>query len=374
MLKTTLLLTLAAATAIAGNTAVAPAKSVVPVQDDWCKSLWEVPVLYKGDGFFKEVRLIGRFHGDVYSIDSDQGHESDWEIRRLRIGAVVKLAGHLELKGEVQFDPQNDNPAYAGLTEVYIAYKPNDAFNLKVGKIATYFTHDGWISSNNLQTLERNNLSNNFWFPAKYFSGVAVSGKVDSWLYNVGVHSSDQNKEFGDFNASWFGTASLGYNFGKALGVKSAILRADFMYQDVDPAAINTRSFEQVGSLNFALDNEKWGISTDLTGGIGSGKQSDGWGFMVQPWYKITEKLEAVGRYTHLESNDPDGLRFGRYENRVVSGRGDEYDEFYAGLNYYICGHKLKLMTGLEYAEMDGGEGGGDYEGWTWTSGLRLYF
>ena len=31
-------------------------------------------------------------------------------------------------------------------------------------------------------------------------------------------------------------------------------------------------------------------------------------------------------------------------------------------------------MTGLEYAEMDGGEGGGDFEGWTWTSGLRFYF
>ena len=31
-------------------------------------------------------------------------------------------------------------------------------------------------------------------------------------------------------------------------------------------------------------------------------------------------------------------------------------------------------MTGLEYADMDGGSDGGDYSGWTLFSGLRLYF
>ncbi|MFK5923013.1 MAG: hypothetical protein QM496_12610 [Verrucomicrobiota bacterium] len=40
----------------------------------------------------------------------------------------------------------------------------------------------------------------------------------------------------------------------------------------------------------------------------------------------------------------------------------------------YLYGNKLKAMTGLEYAHMDGGSGGGNYSGWTWFNGVRLYF
>ena len=60
------------------------------------------------------------------------------------------------------------------------------------------------------------------------------------------------------------------------------------------------------------------------------------WGTQVMPYYDITDKLQAVGRYTYIESKDPNGIRFARYESRVVSGRGDKYNEVYLGLNYYF--------------------------------------
>ncbi|MBT7982723.1 MAG: hypothetical protein HN584_09155, partial [Akkermansiaceae bacterium] len=53
---------------------------------------------------------------------------------------------------------------------------------------------------------------------------------------------------------------------------------------------------------------------------------------------------------------------------------GEDYQSYYLGLNYYINDHKLKLMTGIEYADLDGGNDGGEYSGWTLFSGLRLYF
>jgi phosphate-selective porin OprO/OprP len=57
------------------------------------------------------------------------------------------------------------------------------------------------------------------------------------------------------------------------------------------------------------------------------------------------------------------------------NGLGENYQSFYLGLNYYINEHKLKLMTGVEYAEMEDDTGdGGDYNGWTVFSGLRFYF
>ena len=67
------------------------------------------------------------------------------------------------------------------------------------------------------------------------------------------------------------------------------------------------------------------------------------------PFFNVTEKLQAVGRYTYVDSAEPNGIRFGTYESRVVSGRGDEYNELYLGANYYFYGHKLKMQTGLQW-------------------------
>jgi phosphate-selective porin OprO and OprP len=247
---------------------------------------------------------------------------------------------------------------------------------MKVGKIPMVWTRDGAISSNNLQTLERNNLSNNLWFTQKYFSGMSFSGKVNNWLYYLAVASSDVNEEFGDFDASVFGVGSIGYDFSKALGAKKAVLRADYVYHDVVSTAVNTRPFEHIGSINFDYDAGKWGFAVDVSGGLGVNGQGDIWGGMIQPWYKINEQFELVGRYTHIEGEDADSVRLNsRYEGRIESGRGDQYDEFYLGLNYYICGHKLKLQTGWTYAMMeDSANNGGEYAGWSWVSGIRFSF
>ena len=80
-------------------------------------------------------------------------------------------------------------------------------------------------------------------------------------------------------------------------------------------------------------------------------------------------------RYTFVRSIDENGVRLPRYENQFVSGRGDEFQEIYLGLNWYLYGHKLKLQTGVDYAHMaDRANDGGAYNGWQWTTGLRLYW
>jgi phosphate-selective porin OprO/OprP len=76
-----------------------------------------------------------------------------------------------------------------------------------------------------------------------------------------------------------------------------------------------------------------------------------------------------------MTSEDNNGIRLNRYENVMTSGRGNEYNEAYVGLNYYICGQRLKVQTGLDYVWMkDNANDGGQYDGWTWTTGLRLSF
>jgi phosphate-selective porin OprO/OprP len=42
-------------------------------------------------------------------------------------------------------------------------------------------------------------------------------------------------------------------------------------------------------------------------------------------------------------------------------------------VNYYFYGHKLKLQSGLAFADMrDLANDGGAYSGTSWTAGLRI--
>jgi phosphate-selective porin OprO/OprP len=96
-------------------------------------------------------------------------------------------------------------------------------------------------------------------------------------------------------------------------------------------------------------------------------------GVMAMPIFNATPKLQFVGRYTWLDSDGINGLSLATYENNVVTGRGDRYTEGYVGANYYFYGHRLKLQTGIQFADMDDrANDGGAYHGTSWTTGLRI--
>jgi len=319
--------------------------------------LWDLPTLYKNEegSFLNEFRIIGRV--------------------RLRIGANAEFFHrHLIARVEVDFDPQNDTPAYRRLTDAYLAWKFCDALKLTVGKQSVKFTLDGSTSSNELLTIDRNNLSNNLWFPEEYMPGISLSGKIEEWVYNVGFYSGGSlSPEFGNFDAGNLGLVSVGYDFAKQLKVKKALLRGDYVYNQRDPESTFTRSLENVGSLVFILDVGRWGLSTDVSRATGYAGQGDLFGLNAMPWFNITDKLQIVGRYTYMTGDKANSIRFARYESFITSSRGDEYNELYGGLNYYLYGHKLKVQTGLSYVTMHDNIGdGGRYAGWNWTTALRM--
>ena len=116
-----------------------------------------------------------------------------------------------------------------------------------------------------------------------------------------------------------------------------------------------------------------WSLHTDLAAGDGYFGQSDVWGIVLMPLFDLTRRLQLVGRYTFLDSDDENGLSLNRCEDEIVAGEGDEYHELYGGVNLFFYGHKLKWQTGLQYASMDdSADDGGEYEGWGITTGLRI--
>ncbi len=124
-------------------------------------------------------------------------------------------------------------------------------------------------------------------------------------------------------------------------------------------------------------------MGVDLT--LADPLETDGhvFGLTIEPTWMLSNELfgnndplQLAVRYQYATSNEDNGLSLQRrYEQKVTAGEGNRYQAFYAGLNYFLYGHKLKLMAGGEYAHMkDKANDGGKYRGWTWFGALRLYF
>ncbi len=225
-------------------------------------------------------------------------------------------------------------------TDAYVQWNKSTAFAMTFGKHAAPFTNEGATSSRELLTIDRSIIGQNIWFPQEYMPGVSVSGRMAPWNYRVGVYSSGaMNREFGEFSGDYFTLALVGYDFAKKLSVKEAVLTGNYLYQHPDPDNTFTRQLEHVMSMHFRLEADKWGVRTDLSNAQGYLGQSDMWAAMAMPFYNITPKLQAVARYTYMDSEAPNGIRPTGYEARVVPGRGDEFNELYLGANYYFYGH-----------------------------------
>ena len=339
-------------------------------------NIWKFADWYENDdnSVLQSLQFSGRFQLDYALVDADQGHHTEWNLRRLRLGAKAKLFRQFTLHGEVELNPQEADPVFNRITDLYFQWNKSARFEVTIGKHAAPFTMEGSTSSKELLTIDRSNLTNNFWFTQEYLPGLSVSGAPQNWKYQVGVYSTGEaDRFFGAFNGSVFGLFVVGYDFAKRLGVDQAVLAANYVYQDPDEDNTFTRDLENILSINFELDAGNWGLRTDLAAATGFEEQSDLWGTMVMPFYNISDDLQFVGRYTFVASQDVNGVRLNRYERQLVPGLGDRYNEIYFGVNYYFYGHKLKLQSGIHYADMrDRADDGGAYSGVAWTTGFRM--
>ena len=322
----------------------------------------------------QRVLLSGRFHYDFATIDSDQGDHHEWNVRRLRIGPRITLFRTFTFHTEIELDPQRHDPFYVRFTDLYVQWTKNPQVVVTLGKQGVAFTLDGANSSRELLTIDRSNLANNIWFPQEYIPGISLSGKRGQWVYRGGLYSAGAaNREFGEFNGGPFTLGVLGFDFAPTLEVKEALLTGNYVYQHPDSNNTFTRQLDHIGSINFRFEDTKWGARADLSTAAGYLGQSGMWAFQGMPFVNVTDKFQVVGRYTLVESDSANGIRLATYESRVVAGRGDEYKELYLGANYYFYGHKLKLQSGLQFADMnDRVNDGGDYSGVAWTTGLRV--
>jgi len=322
----------------------------------------------------QRVLFTGRFQEDYGAVEADQGSHSEWNVRRLRLGPRITFFRDYLFHTEVELNPQEHDPFYVRMTDLYVAWQKHPKAVVTVGKQSVPFTQEGATSSKELVTIDRSNLANNIWFTQEYMPGVSLSGRAAPWTYRAGVYSSGaMNREFGTFTGDAFMLGVVGYDFGKRLGVREATLTGNYIYQHPDVNNTFTKLWEHLMSIQFKLEQPRWGFRSDVSKTKGYLGQRNILGVMAMPIFNATDKLQFVARYTYLDSDGINGLSLATYENKVVSGRGDRYTEGYIGANYYFYAHRLKLQTGVQFGDMqDRANDGGAYSGTSWTTGLRV--
>jgi phosphate-selective porin OprO/OprP len=369
---------------------------------------WSAFTLYKNEDnpILQEFALQGRLQvqsiygesdGDSFNTSDykDAGNDetvwgNDIEARRARFGFKSKWFQSWKFEGQINVDVDGmdntgDDTFYKDIYDLYVTYAPSDAMNISAGKTKVKFSREQEISSKEILTIERSLLSNTL-FPGE-LTGIWANGKgiADHWLYEVGVYGNDRQREFTDLSGDNRGTlflAKIGYDYAEQSGLDTAVASVHFMnnsepnYKEPTPPDYTTGTspnFKTSWAFTNDITQGRFGLTTEAMLASGDGSQSDVMGLTLIPSYYIGEGLQLVGRLQVATSEDPDDLRVpSRYE-RLVAGddkKGNTYASAYVGLNYYIYGHKLKLMNGLEYSHM----GGGDYDGYTLMSGLRFSF
>ena len=344
--------------------------------------LWEASRLYENEdhSVIQAFSLIGRYNGQYWSVNADQGNADGWENRRLYLGAEAVLFRDFTVQAQIKVSEDFD-PFYEGLFQAFVKWSPGEAFSLNAGRVDYLFTGlERTISSTKIATLERGLLVNQV-LPGEVVGAVA-QGKVGKFSYRGGAFSGSIEQEFTTFAGGVGALAGVGYQL--PLFFKEGSLHLDYLYNTGNPSNNALKPYDHVLSLWHQGQSGPFGLGVDLTFGHGLDARPAVFGVTVLPTYVFAKNvvrkgdaLQAVLRYQFAVSNGDNGLQLpARYEQKVVPGGfGDHYQAVYGGINYLIFGDRLKLMTGAEYSVMhDSVQDGGAFNGWTYLVGVRVFF
>ncbi|MEA3291174.1 MAG: hypothetical protein U9Q71_02530, partial [Pseudomonadota bacterium] len=85
------------------------------------ETIWGAPVLYENtDGHgVRSFALIGRYHGQYWSVDADQGKAKGWENRRVIFGFNSQFSEHFSLEAQIHINDEFSDPLY---DELYVGF------------------------------------------------------------------------------------------------------------------------------------------------------------------------------------------------------------------------------------------------------------
>jgi phosphate-selective porin OprO/OprP len=373
MLQTRKLLTIAAALTVAQVTAQEkPAAAAKPVAEQSLKERFEnLGLIYqdKNAKGLQELWLLGRYHGHYHDTSGVGRSDSGLESRRVRLGFQATMFDRLTVHAQA-ISGSDFEPAYNGFTELWVRWEFNPALQLTVGQQKHRFTHDRNVSSRYMSFMERSMFTN--MMGLDYTPAVTLSGRVGKLDYYAGVFSNqagtDMWEAFTELHSGWSGLAAVTYDLGQLGGADTATFYGSLLHSEARTGATNLTRFDDAASVALILTEGPAALVTEVTAGFG-GTRGDAIGLNLQPSLFLTDKLELVTRYQLASASQTGGLRSQRrYESVAGLPNGEHYQATYLGLNYYLAGHRIKLLTGMEHARMN------NRDAFTLFAGFRMFF
>lgn len=353
---------------------------------------WSWPVLYADPGapLVQEIAVQGRFQAQYANDlggDLDFGSRSapefsrwgDTEVRRWRVGPRIRFLRDFVLDGHVNVRPDLD-PAYLSLYDLQVTWSRDPALSIVVGKTKVPYTQEYALSSARIPTIERSLLTNQV--ITTPLTGVAVFGQRDGWRYRAGVYANDPQplEEFSRFDAGVAFVGKLQRDFGASVGVQQLWFGFDtFLHSE--PPRNGQPAYTESVAMTLEAEQGRWNLYGDALWSGGEG--IDNVGFTLLPTFRLTAELQLVFRQHMARSFGGDGIsppiRYDRFAPDVADlltadGRGDRVHTTYLGVNWFVRGHQLKVMSGVEYTDLDGGRAGGGYDNWAFYLAVRTLF
>jgi hypothetical protein len=370
--------------AAAGNVSaqVAANAAATTPEKDIREKIWDLPKLYESDDneILQSFSIIGRYHGQYWAVDANQGNADGWENRRFYLGAEAELFHHFKAQFQVKANEDFD-PFYEGIYQAFVKWTPNDSFSLSAGRLDYLYSGlERSVSSTRIITFERGLLVNQL-MPQEVV-GILADAKQGKFSYRAGLFSGSIEDELTHFDGGFGAVLGVGYEL--PLFYQKGSLHLDYLYNNGNDGNNAFRPYDHVVSLWHQGYSGPFGLGVDLTYGNGLHGRPAVFGLTLLPSYTFAKNVLCKGdafqlvlRYQFATSDEDNGLLLqSRYEREVSLGRNaDQYNAFYAGINYLLYGDRFKLMTGVEYATAhDAANDGGEYDGWTYFAGVRLFF
>jgi len=83
--------------------------------------LWEATRLYENEDnpVIQAFSIIGRYNGQYWSVNADQGNADGWENRRIYLGAEAVLYHKFTVQAQIKISEDFD-PFYDGLFQAFV--------------------------------------------------------------------------------------------------------------------------------------------------------------------------------------------------------------------------------------------------------------
>jgi phosphate-selective porin OprO/OprP len=317
----------------------------------------------------QEFWLLGRYHGHYHDTSGVGRSDAGFETRRARFGFQAKMYDRLTIHAQA-ISGSDFEPVYNGFTELWVRWEFDPALQLTIGQQKHRFTHDRNVSSRYMSFMERSMFTN--MMGLDYTPAVTLSGRVGKCDYYAGVFSNlaerDMWEAFTELHSGWSAIAAVTYDLGHLGGADTAAFYGSLLHSEAKTGATNLTRFDDAASAALIVTEGPVALVTEVTAGFG-GTKGDAIGLNFQPSLFLTDKLELVSRYQLASASMTGGLRSQRrYESAAGLPNGEHYQATYLGLNYYLAGHRMKLLTGVEHARMN------NRDSFTVFAGFRMFF